>query len=167
MCTTCACGVILYPIGESGQILLLADSVLAHFERYRQASPGSREAGGQLFARFDHLEIHLEHATGPRPTDYRSVTSFYPNRFVERREIRKYYKSGFHYVGDWHTHSELSPTPSHMDIASFQDMFSKSRHNLASFIMVIVGTAPLPAGLFVALCDDKGIHRLLSNTGNS
>jgi len=158
---------IQYIIGDSGQTLLLTDTVLTHFARYRQVAPLSREAGGQLFAKFVHNEIHLEHATGPRLTDRRSVTSFIPNRFVERREIKKHFKSGFHYVGDWHTHSEQSPTPSHTDIVTFQDMFSKSRHKLASFVMVIVGTAPPPAGLFVALCNDKGIHRLLPTTGKS
>ena len=92
--------------------------------------------------------------------DRGSVTSFIPNRFAERREIKEYFKSGFHYVGDWHTHPELYPTPSRTDVTSFQDMFSKSHHKLASFIMIIVGTAPQPAGLFVALCNDKGTDKL-------
>lgn len=158
---------IQYIIGDSGQTLLLTDTVLAHFARYRQVAPRSREAGGQLFARFLDHGIHVERATGPRSTDRRSITSFLPNRLVERREIKKHFKSGFHYVGDWHTHPELHPSPSHTDIASFRHMFRKSHHKLASFVMIIVGTAPQPAGLFVALCNDEGMHKLLPSGSES
>lgn len=157
---------IRYVIGNSGQTLVLTDPVLAHFDRYRQVSPRNREAGGQLFATFVDQEICLQRATGPRRTDRRSITSFLPNRFVERKEIKRYFKSGFHYAGDWHTHPELHPTPSHTDIASFRDMFSKSHHHLASFVMIIVETAPEPEGLFVALCNDLNVERLLPTVEN-
>ena len=39
-------------------------------------------------------------------------------------------------------------------------MFRKSRHKLASFVMVIVGKAAPPEGLFVGLCNDRGIEKL-------
>lgn len=155
-----ACGVIAYAIGNSGQTLVLTDAVIEHLLRHRQAGVGSREAGGQLFARFDGDTIQIERATGPRPSDRRSLMAFVPNRLAERREIKRLFKEGLHYVGDWHTHPEPRPSPSQTDIESFQKMFRKSRHKLVSFVMVIVGTATAPEGLFVGLCGKEGLQKL-------
>ena len=101
-----ACGVIAYVIGNSGQTLVLTDPVIEHLLCHRQFGPGSREAGGQLFARFEGKTIRIERATGPRPSDRRSLMAFVPNRLAERREITRLFKEGLHYVGDWHTHPE-------------------------------------------------------------
>lgn len=86
--------------------------------------------------------------------------SFIPNRIAERREITRLFKSGLHYVGDWHTHPEPRPVPSETDAESFKDMYQKSRHNLASFVMIIVGTAASEEGLYVGLCNDKEIRQI-------
>lgn len=152
--------VISYPIGDSGQELILTDTILDHLKRYRQRTPGSREAGGQLFARFEDARVSIERATGPNPSDQRTLFTFSPNRLVERREIKRLFEVGLHYVGDWHTHPEAHPCPSDTDIHSFQEMFQQSRHKLASFVMIIVGNAGFPDGLFVALCDGGGIKPL-------
>lgn len=158
---------ISYNIGESGQILILEDAVLTHFDRYRQRTFRDCEAGGQLFARFEGNTIRVERATGPRRSDRRGLINFIPDRLAERREIRRLFRLGLHYVGDWHTHPEHIPGPSSTDIKSFQDMFRKSRHKLAAFVMVIIGTEPTPGGLFVAICDDAGLQDLAANLNAS
>jgi integrative and conjugative element protein (TIGR02256 family) len=145
--------VIMYPIGSSGQTLVLADAVLAHFRKHRQARPWSREAGGQLFARLAAPEIRLEVATGPRPTDRRGRTYYQPDRRAERKEIVSHHRRGFHYVGDWHTHPSRHPSPSGTDVRNISDCFLHSRHRLAAFVMIIVGTAAPPEGLRVSLHD--------------
>ena len=151
---------ISYDIGKSGQRLILADAVLGHFDRNRQRRPKSREAGGQLFARFEGDTIRMEQATGPRASDRRSSMTFIPDRLVERREIKRFFRLGLHYVGDWHTHPEHYPSPSQTDLNSVQDMFRKSHHRLASFVMIVVGTETPPEGLFVALCSATECHEL-------
>ena len=158
---------ISYHDGTSSQIIVLTHPVLAHFDRFRQIAANSSEAGGQLFAGFRNTIIRVELATGPRASDYRSRSSFIPNRAAERREIRRISKDGLHYVGDWHTHPELIPVPSQIDITSFQDMYRKSRHRPTWFVMVIVGTAAGEEGLYVALCNDRETRRLavLDSTG--
>ena len=158
-------GVISYTIGTSGQRLLLTDHVLAHFRHHRQLGDHSKEAGGQLFATFDGNNIQIERATGPRKRDRRGLTFFIPNRLSERREIARLFKAGLHYVGDWHTHLEPRPQPSSTDIDNFQDMFHKSRHKLASFVMVIVGTVPPPEGMFVGLCNGDRVDRVGPDPG--
>lgn len=155
-----ACSVIEYPIEGSGQTLVLTRTVIDHLKRHSQSSPHSLEAGGQLFARFECNTIRIERATGPRPSDRRSRVTCLPNRFAERREIKRLFREGLHYVGDRHTHAESLPTPSCTDIDSFKEMFRKSRHKLASFVIVIAGTATPPEGLFVGLCDGSGWREL-------
>ena len=158
--TSHECGVISYTLGHDGQTLLLTDVVLAHFGRHRQLTHRSKEAGGQLFAMFDQNRIQIERATGPRPSDRRSLGTFIPNRIAERREIKRLFKKGLHYVGDWHTHPQLRPSPSSTDIDSFQDMFHKSRHKLATFVMVIVGAVEPPEGIFVGLITKDRVDQL-------
>ena len=154
---------ITYAVVNSGQILILTDEVLGHFHRYRQLSTKSREAGGQLFACFDEEKIVIKRATGPRYSDRRLYRSFVPNRIAERREIKRLFRAGLHYVGDWHTHPEPQPQPSKTDIHSFQDMFWKSRHQLAKFVMIIVGTAEAPRGLYVGIGSRKKLIELTLN----
>ena len=160
-----ACSVIEYSIEGSGQTLVLTQAVIDHLKRHRQSSPISREAGGQLFARFEGNTIRIERATGPRPSDRRSLMTFVPNRLAERREIKRLFKQGLHYVGDWHTHPESLPKPSQTDTDSFREMFRKSRHKLASLVIVISGTAAPPEGIFVGLYDETGWRELASGGG--
>ncbi|MES0110132.1 Mov34/MPN/PAD-1 family protein [Mesorhizobium sp. M0013] len=140
-----------YLAASGTQELILAPSVLDHFAAHRQVGRLDREAGGQLFASFEGQRIVVEVATGPRSIDRRSRFSFIPNKWADRAEIRRLHRQGLHYLGDWHTHPESVPTPSPVDRASMHDMFAKSRHDLAGFLMIIVGTELPPAGLFVAI----------------
>jgi len=149
--------VIEFALGTAGQTLILSDTVLSYFDRFRQSRPLDKEAGGQLFARIDGSTIIVDRATGPRRSDWRTPFSFIPNRLAERREIRSLFKEGLHYVGDWHTHPEAHPCPSDTDKRSMHDMFQKSHHQLAGFILVIVGTAEV----FVGISNGQRLMRLL------
>lgn len=137
---------------DQHQSLLFTDDVITHLQKYRQYG-NRREAGGQLFARFGSNEITLVRATGPRISDRRSQVTYVPNRRAERREIKRLFKDGLHYVGDWHTHMQSIPSPSPTDLSSMIDMFIKSEHSLAGFVIVIVGTSEPPSGFYVAVCN--------------
>lgn len=144
---------IAYPIGSSFQTLEFSDEVLAHFRRHRQTQFWHREAGGQLFARVEAGLISVVEATGPRRTDRRSRTGYYPDRCAEQREIDERFPVGLHFVGDWHTHPEDRPQPSPIDLDSTGDGVRRSHHGLHGFVMVIVGRVDFPAGLHVAIHD--------------
>lgn len=143
------------------------DEVLARLGTHRQLTSSAPEGGGQLFARFQQLDIHIEAATEPTPRDLRTRVSFVPNRWIEKRDIRRMHAAGLHYVGDWHTHPEPLPSPSQTDVVSMTDMFRTSRHNLAGFLMVIVGTVATPGGFFVGIVDRRGVHRLTPHSPRS
>lgn len=151
---------IEYTLSDSGSLLVFEERVVEHFAYYRQIERDSREAGGQLFASIDNRNVRLERATGPRASDHRGTRYFIPDRSAERREIEQLFEQGLFYVGDWHTHAEPHPRPSIIDISSSQDTFRKSRHRLAGFVLAIVGTSPLPAGLFVGIVNGSRWRQL-------
>ena len=139
--------------------VLIADALTTMLD-LRQAKPRDKEAGGQLFAQFFRSDVLIVEATPPTLLDRRSRYHFKPNRFLQRREIRKKHTAGLHFVGDWHTHPESRAAPSSDDLTSMQDCFRRSRHDLAAFLLVIVGMAPPPEGWYVALVRADGLQRL-------
>lgn len=141
--------------------LVLSETALETILRFQQLSPRDREAGGQLFARFDGLETIIVEATGPKRLDRRSRNGFWPNRWLQRREIKNRYARALHFVGDWHTHPEAFPFPSRDDIAGMQECFQQSKHDLTAFVIIIVGTAPPPQSLYVALVSRDKLDPLI------
>jgi integrative and conjugative element protein (TIGR02256 family) len=140
-------------IGTSGQVLHFTDGVLQHFAECRQTRLWLREAGGLLFARIVGNDITIEEATGPRRTDRRSRYSYEGDRLAEQPEIDDRHARGLDYVGDWHTHPERWPKPSPDDDRAMISRVRESQHQLLGFVFAIVGTAPFPKGLTVAIHD--------------
>jgi integrative and conjugative element protein (TIGR02256 family) len=141
-------------------VLRITGSVLAHFHRHRQKAVKIPEAGGQLFARLLDDSIEIGCATGPYPDDERGRFWFRPNRHQQKADIKKQFKAGLHYVGDWHTHPVHHPTPSSIDLDSMRECFRLSRHELDSFVMVIVGLAVDPQTIWLSLHSESGYLRL-------
>ena len=144
---------IAYLIGVSGQRLVFTPTVVQHFYRHRQLRWWHREGGGQLFARFDLPDIIVEEASGPRRGDWRTRSSYVPNRRAEQREIIERHRRELHFVGDWHTHAEMVPRPSPQDMRSMADLVARSQHALNGFVLVVVGTQLAPDGLAVSIFD--------------
>ena len=142
---------LVYPIPDSAQRIIFHQEVLAHFRKHRQLDRHSAEAGGQLFARVERLNIQIVEATGPSRADKRARFSFFPSRRTEQADIVSRYRKGLHFIGDWHTHPENLPRPSTKDIESINDCFRRSRHELSAFVLAIVGRNPPPEGLHVSL----------------
>jgi integrative and conjugative element protein (TIGR02256 family) len=142
---------IVYPIPSSTQRIVLPLAVVQRFHRYQQKRWWQKEAGGQLFARFDLPDIVVEEATGPRRSDWRTRYAYHPNRSAEQKEIAARHANGLHFVGDWHTHPETLPVPSRDDADSMKDLVVRSKHSLNGFLLVIVGRDVFPRGLSVSL----------------
>jgi len=151
---------LVYGIESGGPSVILTDDAIASMAHHRQMTAKDREAGGQLFARFEGTSTIIVEATEPKPLDKRSRYGFSPNQWLQRLEIKFLHKRGKHFVGDWHTHPQPVPSPSNEDINNMVDCFRKSRHELRAFLMVIVGTAEPPEGLYVCLVDGNGVSRL-------
>ena len=130
--------------------------VLEYFSRYQQKCVKAKEAGGQLFwklAAQGHRQLVL--VTGPRKCDKRTRTSYKSDWRAEQREIDKLYKKELHWLGDWHTHPELIPKPSTVDIQTIKEVYSKTQYRGPGILMVVVGTKDFPEGLSVSWCDGR------------
>lgn len=124
--------------------------VLIVFDAHRQKRWLSKEAGGQLFATIDGNSWHVVAATGPKAADRRGRFHFWPDRKTEQREIDQHFAAGLEYVGDWHTHPEKVPAPSHDDIFSIKNVVRESTFYTPGLLLCIVGLAPFPEGLHVS-----------------
>jgi integrative and conjugative element protein (TIGR02256 family) len=158
---------LCYRTGKTGGELVICVRVLEHFHAHRQTQASASEVGGQLFAEFQPGRICICLATGQASADKRSRFWFVPDQKRQNAEIQKHFKERLHFVGDWHTHPEPTPTPSGTDLNSMRDCFKQSRHQLKSFVMIIVGQAEFPDGLWVSLHTEKRTDRLKLISGNS
>lgn len=144
----------------AGQTLEFTPAVLTVFQNFRQRHVWQLEAGGQLFAEMTAAGPRVVMASTPKRADRRSRFGFVPHRPTEQREIESHFQSGLQYVGDWHTHPEDSPRPSGTDVANINECFRQSRHDLAGFVLTIVGRLPVPEGLYVGLADGERLTAL-------
>jgi len=145
---------------KNGPAIIFSEEVLNKMAKYKQLNPSDKEAGGQLFANFKGPDTYIVEATPPKFLDKRGRTFFRANKFLQKLEIKAQYKLGNHYVGDWHTHPELHPTKSTVDLDSIQDCFIRSRHGLKSLVLAILGTADVPDGIVVYLANGNVLERL-------
>lgn len=146
---------ITYILPGNQQNLLIEGPVIETFNKFRQKNSTQKEAGGQLFADITERTVTVKMATGPHQKDYRRRFHFFPNQIRLRNEIKKYFKKGLHYVGDWHTHPQYSPFPSSLDIESMKRCFRKSKHELEHFILIIVGQKTDCESLWVGLINNS------------
>jgi len=155
--------VTIYRFGNSKvlqQTLVFEEDILSIMNNFKQNTPTSQEAGGQLFGVLDKENIYLKYISTPKKTDVRSRFEYVPDRNKEKQEIAEMFKKGLNYIGDWHTHADSQPMPSSTDLKSIKDCFKKSKHQLNFFIMIIVGNGNLPESLSITIHNSNGFNKL-------
>ncbi|MCP4902047.1 MAG: hypothetical protein GY906_34205 [bacterium] len=156
----CAPEPVSIAVGQSGQALCVSSSAIAAFAAHRQSGVSEPEAGGVLFARFDLPNVIIERAAAPSCTDRRSRFAFFVDKGRRRKQVKRAYKNGLHFIGEWHTHPQADPTPSPRDLLSMNDLFVKSCHELNFFVMIIVGNRMPELSLWISLHDASSVHLL-------
>jgi integrative and conjugative element protein (TIGR02256 family) len=121
--------------------------VVKRLERYRQSTPWSKEAGGQLFGSIDSNRICVAEATGPYRGDARSRFHYQSDPHAAQRAVEACAARGLLYLGEWHTHAEDRPHASGWDHDAMDRLLAGSRLNSNSLLMLIGGRAPVPEGL--------------------
>lgn len=140
--------------------VVLAPACLDELAQHRQKTWLSLENGGQLFARMNDERITVERISVTKGRSRRTRFGFLPDRVAEQADIDAMFAAGLHYVGDWHSHPEAAPTPSSSDEVKLTDIFRKSNHELQFMLLVIVGQAAFPRGLYVGAVEAGGVLRL-------
>lgn len=154
-----------YVLTPGGASVIISDKAIATMIRFRQTGSSQKEAGGQLFGRFDGSRTIIVEATSPKWLDRRGRAIFRPNRWLQQREIRVRHVRGLHFIGDWHTHPEKTPQPSKEDLRNMAECFERSLHELHAFIMIIVGTELPPEGFHVSLVKKDAVLILEHEVG--
>lgn len=151
---------MIYLVEGTDQKVILCESVVRHVRLHRQTRVADPESGGQLFAKVTATEILITRATGPYKEDRVSRYRLTLNRWRQKADIRKLFRAGLHFVGEWHTHPEPFPSPSSIDLENIQECFVKSRHELSSFLMLIVGTDESEQGLWFSQHNESQFRQL-------
>lgn len=139
--------------------LEFTEDVVRKLCKYRKAK-GRRESGGMLFCKSLEEDITLiEGVTGPSCLDVCEKYLFLPNKKLAQRKIDKMFKAGFHYVGDWHSHSESKPAPSARDMATIKSIFKESTHNLSYMVHVIISSYSGFENAYVAVTDGVTVRQ--------
>lgn len=129
----------------AGGYLLIDDGVLTAISRYCQSSSKSLEAGGILlgYRRDPHIEVLM--TTFPKGQDIRTRTYFERRDPSHQRFAKDAWEQDrcIHYLGEWHTHPEATPSPSSLDKHEWKKL---GRCNTEILVMLIVGTSSMWLG---------------------
>lgn len=133
--------VLLRVAAERDKLVLVERPALDTIHAYRQTEPGSVEAGGILlgYRRADHL--HIVEATEPGVEDHRHRTRFFRQRHRHQEiALRRWRESErtMDYLGEWHTHPELNPSPSHTDLKGWRAICYPQRAPMVFIIAAMI-----------------------------
>lgn len=121
------------------RLVLIEPKVLQTIFKYRQLGERDPEAGGILMGmrRGDHL--HVTSMTCPSSRDKRSRFAFWRHRRYHQDEALKHWRASgglVDYLGEWHTHPEIRPSPSGTDLREWRTLL---RHYEGPLLFLIAG----------------------------
>lgn len=146
-------------LDQSSQELQIFESVLQHVARYRQLTPWSSEAGGQLFGLINDEKICIAEVAGPYAGDERSRYRYRSNPAAAQRAIDERSKRNLLYLGEWHTHAEDCPNASSLDDKAMASLIKGSSLNSNGLLMMIVGRAPSVDGIGIWSVSSTTVYR--------
>lgn len=146
----------------------IASPALAVMMSLRQTTATASEAGGILIGRYivDSQDVVVDEATTPTRNDQRTRFTFHRDGKSHQQVIDQRWHASqgrFHYLGEWHTHPETSPSPSSVDLADWRRRLCADRFDADSLLFVIVGVCDLRLWegrgheIFELKPDNKGI----------
>lgn len=129
---------------QNGTILHIEDIALEELFHYTQRGINSREAGGVLIGKklSSKDEYIICGLTTPNVYDKRDYLSFTRSVKLHQSYINKRWKetNGIeNYVGEWHTHPEVMPTPSTIDRDLIKQVVRDHTGVFGKIFLIIVG----------------------------
>lgn len=115
--------------------------VIKIFRKYNQKK-GELEAGGILLGYlYEHYD-EIVKITVPNPLDTRAFFFFNRSKISAQFQINKSWgksKGSLIYFGEWHTHSEIEPIPSLVDLEMIKKTFTETEMEINFLYLIIVG----------------------------
>ena len=111
--------------------------------KHRQLEPTTDEAGGILLGRIlDGGVMVVDTVTGPGGGDRATRFGFRRSKRRAQRAVdRSWHESAGYtnYLGEWHTHPEDVPNPSHVDLGNWSKILVRTQCEQDSLLFLIVG----------------------------
>lgn len=115
------------------------------------------ESGGILMGYYiDDYSFYITDLSTPSESEKSSRFTFVRSFINAKKIIKDLFKTSKGkkiYLGEWHTHPEKYPSPSSIDLESFDDQLKKNKLNSKFIFMIICGTQ----GLYVAKYGKSGL----------
>lgn len=136
-------------ISNNGILLVLSDEAITTIRKYAQNSPEKFEAGGILLGkrRLNHFEVM--HVTEPTKFDVRSRYHWIRSEKTHQDIAKRHWvesQGQINYIGEWHTHPEIVPNPSAIDLDEWGGLANKCAYP-GGMAVIIVGIEDLWCGI--------------------
>lgn len=111
------------------------------WRNHRQITRSSSEAFGVLIGSFslDNKEVWIDHLTEPYGDDKSSRSNFLLCDYNHQKEVNKAFDRSngvMGYVGTWHTHPEIIPTPSIIDKKDWLNCLARNKKRQLIFVII-------------------------------
>lgn len=152
---------------RNGGVLEIGPEALATLGRFRQLGKSDPEAGGVLLGRLlvDGDSVVTDEVTTPSKEDTRTRFRFFRRRRCAQRRVDRAWEESSHtrnYLGEWHTHPEDHPAPSHHDRRNWQRILKAVRVEQRFLFFLIVGRSSIAA--WEGSSDDRKLFVLEKRT---
>lgn len=127
----------LWDIGNDG-CLFIENSVIETIDKFRQVNIEAPESGGLLSGYYKGKNLHIVNLTTPFPRDRCSRYRFERRDYKHVESAEYWYKASngeLNCLGEWHTHPEITPYPSTIDITAWRN-FIKNRQNQRAIFLI-------------------------------
>lgn len=147
----------------SSGILKISSKVLDQLKEFRQIKELDCESGGLLIGRFilSSNNVVIDELTTPFKRDKRGRYFFKKIDKKHQRTLDKNWEASegtSNYIGEWHTHPEVNPKPSAIDIKEWKRKAIQDIYDNEFLIFIIVGQESINA--WCVFKEDKSIKNL-------
>ncbi len=127
------------------------EEVLSILDKYKQ-NKNQNESGGIILGYVcENYNIYISKISQPNAFDKATRYSFERNKkFAQKIVNSEFYKSDGKviYLGEWHTHPELHPSPSFVDIKMIKQQYKDNKINEDFLILLIQGLGSLYLAIY-------------------
>lgn len=122
------------------------------------------ETGGALFGPSDGSKIL--HAAGPGPRAEHGPRSFRRDlTFTQHEAERLYQADRSHWIGEWHTHVDVPPAPSNLDLHTYAKHMADRDLGFDRFLALIIAISESQPILAAWILERHGNELILTQAG--
>lgn len=118
--------------------ILVEAEALESIDRYRQNGVNKPEAGGILLGYRRGTHLHITLVTEPQPSDRGARFWFNRSAGYHQQIALQQWRSSektIDYLGEWHTHPEVYPSPSSLDLLEWKKICAFRQNPLVFLIL--------------------------------